>query len=228
MPVKFDQSLSVVTAKLLTMAQLAEDMVHTVILALTERNPALLAKVYDDEKKMDQLQREVDDDTVEMIGVYTPVAADLRMLLMVGRINGELERIGDQAVNICHNVEALLSEELLKPLVDIPRMATIAEDMLRRAVNAFTSRSVEEAAAVMRQDNEVDRTNDLLFKELLGLMDLNPRNIHRALGLILTARAIERVADHAVNICEDTIYMVTGKDVRHRHADLLQNHPKPV
>ena len=227
MPVRFDQSLSVVTSKLLTMAQLAEEMVHTVIRALAERNPSLLVKVYEDEKRMDQLQREVDDDTVEMIGIYTPVAAELRMLLMVGRINGELERIGDQAVNICHNVEDLLTEDLLKPLVDIPRMATIVEDMLRRAVNAFASRSVEEAKTVMEHDDDVDRINDMLFKELLGMMDADPKTIHRALGLILTARAIERVADHAVNICEDTIYMVTGKDVRHLHAD-LQNNTKPA
>jgi phosphate transport system protein len=219
MPLKFDQSLATVTAKLLTMAQLAEEMVHTVVRALSERNPALLARVRADEERMDQLQREVDDEAVAMIGVYTPVAADLRMLLMVARINGELERIGDQAVNISHNVENLLAEDLLKPLDDIPRMATIAEDMLRRAVNAFTTRSVEEATAVMKCDNEVDRTNDALFKELLALMDADPKTIHRALGLILTARAIERVADHAVNICEDTIYMVTAKDVRHIHAD---------
>jgi len=219
MPVKFDQSLSALTGKLLTMAQLAEEMVHSVIRALTERNPALLSAVRADEKRMDQLQREVDDEAVEMIGVYTPVAADLRMLLMVARINGELERIGDQAVDICYNVENLLAEDQLKPLEDIPHMATIAEGMLRRAVNAFATRSADEARAVMKRDDEVDRINDALFQELLALMDADPKNIHRALGLMLTARAIERMADHAVNICEDTIYIMTGTDIRHLPDD---------
>lgn len=224
MPLKFDQETAMLMEQLQQMGIIAERMTHTVVRTLVERKPDLLQQVYSDEQKMDELQVAVDDRTVEMIGVYTPVAADLRMLLMVARVNGELERVGDQAVNISHIVEDLLASEPLKPMEDIPRAAAIAEEMLWRSLHAFRTNSVQEAVIVLKQDEQVDALNDSLFKELVEMMDKSPGNIRRALGLILTIRAIERIADHAVNICEDTIYMVTGKDVRHMHgpADAVQ------
>lgn len=218
MPVKFDQDMARLMDQLQQMGILAERMTHTVVQTLVERKPELLQQIYEDERKMDALQIAVDDHTVEMIGVYTPVAADLRLLLMVARVNGELERVGDQVVNICRILEGLLAAEPLKPLEDIPRAAAITEQMLWRSLHAFRTRSVEEAQAVMKQDDEVDALNDGLFKELTGCMDKAPGKMQQALGLILTSRAIERIADHAVNICEDTIYMVTGKDIRHVEA----------
>jgi phosphate transport system protein len=218
MPVKFDQEMASLMEQLQQMGMLAERMIHSVVRTIVERKPELLQQVHEDEPKMDALQVAVDDRTLAMISVHTPVAADLRLLLMVARVNGELERVGDQAVNICHVVEGLLISEPLKPLEDIPRAGAIAEEMLWHSLHAFRTRSVEEALSVMKQDEQVDRLHDSLFKELLGLMDSSPSNIHTALGLILTIRAIERIADHAVNIAEDTIYMVTGKDVRHLHG----------
>jgi phosphate transport system protein len=218
MPVKFDQDMARLMDQLQQMGILAERMTHTVVQTLVERKPDLLQQIYEDEQKMDELQVAVDDHTVEMIGVYTPVAADLRLLLMVARVNGELERVGDQVVNICYVLEGLLASEPLKPLEDIPRAAAIAEEMLWRSLHAFRTRSVEEAESVIKQDDQIDRLDAALFKELISWMDRSPDKVHQALGLILTSRAIERIADHAVNICEDTIYMVTGKDIRHLHG----------
>lgn len=218
MPLRFDQEMAQLMEQLQQMGMLAERMTHTVVRTLVERNKDLLQQVGEDESKMDALQVAVDDRTVQMMSVYTPVAADLRLLLMVGRVNGELERVGDQAVNISHIVEDLLIAEPLKPMEDIPRAAAIAEEMLWRSLHAFRTKSVETAMSVIKQDEQVDKLNDMLFKELIGWMDKSPGNIRRALGLILTSRAIERIADHAVNISEDTIYMVTGRDVRHLHG----------
>jgi phosphate transport system protein len=218
MPLRVDQEMARLMEQLQQMGMLAERMTHTVIRTLVERKLDLLQQVHEDELKMDALQVAVDDRTVEMIGVYTPVAADLRLLLMVARVNGELERVGDQAVNISHIVEDLLCSEPLKPLEDIPRAAAIAEEMLWRSLHAFRTNSAEESVAVIKQDEQIDKLNDALFKELIGWMGKSPDNINRALGLILTSRAIERIADHAVNIAEDTIYVVTGRDVRHPHT----------
>jgi phosphate transport system protein len=149
--------------------------------------------------------------------VYTPVAGDLRVLLMITRINAEVERIADHAVNTCHSYEnlKLLEDPPLKPLVDLPRMVTIAEGMLHQALEAFMGNSADEAMAVIQSDDQVDRLNDQIFRELLTYMLADPRSINRALGLLLTARAFERIADHAVNVAEDVVYIVRGEDIRH-------------
>jgi phosphate transport system protein len=169
---------------------------------------------------MDAFQRSIDNETVRLIGIYTPVARDLRFLLMITRINAELERCADHAVSICHGYESLklLEEPPLKPLVDLPRMAGIAEQMLHRALAAFLKGSEGDAEVVIQTDDQVDRLNDQIFRELLTYMMGDPRSISRALGLILTARAFERVADHAVNIAEDVVYIVRGEDIRHVKA----------
>jgi phosphate transport system protein len=136
---------------------------------------------------------------------------------MITRINAELERCADHAVSICHGYEnlKLLEEPPLKPLVALPRMATIAEQMLHRTLEAFLGSSADESMSVIKMDDEVDRLNDQIFRELVTHMLSNPPDISRALGLILTARAFERIADHAVNIAEDVVYIVRGEDIRH-------------
>jgi phosphate transport system protein len=162
MPVKFDAALGEMMKTLDTMAVTSERMVRSVVSTLRERKPELLQSVCEDEQKMDMFQREVDDTTVEMIGVYTPVAADLRLLLMIARVNGELERIGDQAVNISYIVRDLVGKEPLKPLDDIPRMADTVMEMIRKAFHAFRTRSLEGAIAVLKSDNMVDEMHDKL------------------------------------------------------------------
>ena len=217
MPKRFDEDLGRLKQSVLTMGALAGDMIHKTLVALVDRNAESIREVMEDEKRMDLFQRDIDTETVRLIGMYTPVAGDLRVLLMVTRINAELERIGDQAVNICHSCEnlRLLEEPPLKPLVDLPRMATLAQEMLKKALGAFATGSAEESMAVIRTDDEVDRLNDRIFRELLTYMVRDSRNTERALGLMLAARGFERIADHTVNIAEDVVFIVHGEDIRH-------------
>ncbi|HOX04914.1 MAG TPA: phosphate signaling complex protein PhoU [Planctomycetota bacterium] len=217
MPKRFDEDLYKLKQDVLAMGTVAEGMIRKAMGVLVDRNPALIAQVLVDEDRMDAFQRSIDNETVRLIGVYTPVARDLRFLLMITRINAELERCADHAVSICHGYESLklLEEPPLKPLVDLPRMAAIAEQMLHRALEAFLKGSEGDAEVVIRTDDQVDRLNDQIFRELVTYMLGDPRSISRSLGLILTARAFERVADHAVNIAEDVVYIVRGEDIRH-------------
>jgi len=229
MPLRFDAALADVLQKLSDMGTLAEHMVENVILTLTQRKPDLLQSIYDDEKKMDGLQLEIDDKTVEMIGVFTPVAGDLRLLLMIPRISGALERIGDQTESICHRVQHMLTVEPLKPLADLPRMAEIARQMLRLSLKAFSERSTEYAVEVLRMDVEVDRIHAQLTDELIGHMERDAQDIGRALDLMMITRAVERVGDQAVNIAEATVYAVGGKDVRHMHLEKVDpGAPLPI
>ncbi|MCU0664561.1 MAG: phosphate signaling complex protein PhoU [Myxococcota bacterium] len=217
---RFNEDLSKLKREVLAMGALAEGMIRKTMSALVDRNPALIQEVLADEVRMDAFQRAIDTETVRLIGIFTPVAGDLRVLLMITRINAELERCADQAVSICYGYEnlKLLEGEPLKPLVDLPRMASIAEQMFHDSMEAFVHNSAEEAMAVIKQDDDVDKLNDQIFRELLTYMLSDPRNISRALGLILTARAFERIADHAVNIAEDVVYIVRGEDIRHVKA----------
>jgi len=217
MPKRFDEDLARLKQDVLAMGALAEGMIRKTMGALVDRNVAVIKEVLADEDQVDAFQRSIDNETVRLIGVYTPVAGDLRVLLMITRINAELERCADHAVSICHSYAKLklLEEPPLKPLVDLPRMAATAERMLHQGLEAFLSASADQAMAVIRSDDQVDELNDQIFRELLTYMLGDPRNISRALGLILTARAFERVADHAVNIAEDVVYIVRGEDIRH-------------
>ena len=217
MPKRFDEDLSALKREVLAMGGVTESMISKTIDALVEREPDLIRQVLADEEKMDVFQRSIDNETIRLIGVFTPVAGDLRVLLMITRINAELERCADLAVSNCYSYQnlKLLEEPPLKPLVDLPRMASLTEQMLHRALDAFVNGSAEEALAVVEADDEVDRLNDQIFRELLTYMLSDPRSISRALGLILAARAFERIADHVVNIAEDVVYAVRGEDIRH-------------
>jgi phosphate transport system protein len=217
MPKRFDEDLVALKQEVLAMGGVTESMIYKTIKALVDRRPELIREVLEYEEKMDVFQRSIDNETVRLISVFTPVAGDLRTLLMITRINAELERCADLAVSNCYSYEnlKLLEEPPLKPLVDLPRMASLTGQMLHRALDAFVNGSAEEALAVVAADDEVDQLNDQIFRELLTYMLSDPRSISRALGLILTARAFERIADHVVNIAEDIVYAVRGEDIRH-------------
>jgi phosphate transport system protein len=212
MPKRFDEDLYKLKQDVLAMGAVAEGMIRKTMGVLVDRNPALVQEVLAAEDKVDAFQRSIDNETVRLIGVYTPVARDLRFLLMITRINAELERCADHAVSICHSYQKLnlLEEPPLKPLVDLPRMAGITEQMLHRALEAFLKGSEGDAEVVIQTDDQVDRLNDQIFRELVTYMLGDPRSISRSLGLILTAQAFERIADHAVNIAEDVVYIVRG------------------
>lgn len=217
MPAQFDRDLNGLREKLLKMGAMAEQMTRDVISAVVDRQADLLDKVSQTEQFMDSLQNEIDEETVRLISVYTPVAGDLRILLASSRICAELERVGDQAMNIGFYAKTLLKEEPLKPLLDIPRLAELAEDMLKRALAAFTERSGEAARAVIRVDDKADQLHDQIFRELMTYVIGDARTISRVLELILIARSLERIADHAVNIAEDVVYIAEGKNIRHAH-----------
>ena len=153
-----------------------------------------------------------------MIAVHTPVAGNLRLLLMISRTTVELERIADLTIDIDHCAQGLLKENPLKPMIDLPRMAEISMEMLRKAIDAFVDGSIEKALAVVKMDDMVDHLNDQIVRELMTYVMGDPRNINRVLGLILISRAVERIADHAVNIAENVVYMVKGEDIRHIKA----------
>jgi phosphate transport system protein len=215
MPKKFDKGLAEVKGMILDMAKTADDMIRESMAALVERRPELIDDVLHSEEKLDRFQKDIDDHVIRLIATFNPVASNLRFLLMVARINSELERVGDQAVNITEDIRYLIEEPLLKPLVDLPRMAVIAREMLQKAVECFAADTDAGALEVIKRDKEVDDLNTQLFRELLTYMLADPKTISRSLGLILIARAIERVADHATNIAEEVIFLVRGQDVRH-------------
>jgi phosphate transport system protein len=147
------------------------------------------------------------------------MASDLRLITAAMKINSDLERIGDQAVNIAENALKLIRVPLLKPLIDLPRMAEMAERMTRDSLDAFVRRDSALARDVLARDDDVDRLKNQLFLELLTYMTGDPSTIERALALILVSRSLERIADHATNIAEDVIFVVEGKDVRHHHEE---------
>lgn len=216
MPKKFDQELAGLRRDVARMGEIAEGMIRNSMKALVDREEKLVQEVLKAEDEVDKFQVAIDDHVVRLIVTHAPVAQDLRLLLMVARINSELERMADQAVEICENVQLLLGAPPLKPLVDLPKMAELAGRMVHRALEAFAENSPEKALEILKSDDQVDALNDQIFRELLTYMMSDSRNIPRALALLLTARSLERVADHATNVCEEVVYLVKGQDIRHQ------------
>jgi phosphate transport system protein len=213
----FEDQLQELKGRLVTMGTDAESMIERAVKSLLERDASRLSDVFKTEAEVNQLHIEVDERVINLIALHHPVAADLRLAVMCTKIGGELERIGDQAVNICQNTTELLRYPPLKPLIDIPLMAEIARRMLREALDAFVRQDAVLAQKVLNTDDEVDAFKNQIFRELLTYMMSDPGTIPRALALILISRNLERVGDHATNIAEEVIYAAQGRDVRHRH-----------
>jgi phosphate transport system protein len=214
----FADELTALKQRLLVMGGLAEERVHVAMQSLLDRNRARLAEVLGGDAAVNALQVEIDDRCFKLLALQQPVAVDLRTIVAAVKINGDLERVGDLAVNIAEAVDRYLLHPPVKPLVDLPRMAGIAERMLRDALDAFVSQDMKLARAVLAQDDELDALKDQVFRELLTYMLGDPHTIEPALDLVLISRHLERVGDHATNIAEDVIFIVEGQDVRH-HAD---------
>jgi phosphate transport system protein len=211
----FDEQLQELLQQLVTMGRTAEAMVHAAVRMLIDRSEAAGPEIDAREQEVNALQVEIDDRAVKLTALQQPVAADVRTLFMASRISTELERIADQAVNIRQNARFLLQAPPLKPLVDIPLMAEIAEGMVRDALEALVRRDCSLAERVLREETKVDAFKDQIFRELLTYMMADPATIHRALALILISRNLERVGDHATNIAEEVVYLVKGRDIRH-------------
>jgi phosphate transport system protein len=213
----FDEQIQDLLQRLVLMGSLAESMIHAAVQGLIERSDARAGEVARQEREVNELQIEIDDRAVKLTALQQPVAADVRFLFMASRIATELERIGDQAVNVTQNARFLIQAPPLKPLIDLPLMAEIAERMVRESLEALVRRDVARADGVLEEEKRVDAFKDQIFRELLTYMMADPSTIQRALALILISRNLERVGDHATNIAEEVIYLVEGRDVRHRH-----------
>ena len=215
---RFDEELQHLKERLATMAGLAERAIGKSIKALVDRNVALAREVIQEDKAIDQLEVEIEEICLGLFARYQPEAKDLRFIAMVFKIVSDLERVGDQAINISERTLNLLNEPLLKPLIDIPKMATLAQQMLKDALDAFVRRDADVARAVCRRDSEVDQLNDQVYQELLIYMKQDAATVARAVDLILIGRHLERVADHATNIAEDVYYLVRGMSIKHHVA----------
>lgn len=212
----FDQDLQQLKERILYMGSLAETMIHIAIKALVDRKRELGKDVFRQEEEVNRLHIEVDDRCLKMIALHAPAASDLRFITAAMKINSDLERIGDQAVNIAQTTEYLLEEPPLKPLIDVPRMGQIASEMLKDALDSFVNRDENLARSVLVRDDQVDELKEQVFRELLTYMISDPSTIKRAIDLILISRNLERIADHATNIAEDVVFVIVGKDIRHR------------
>ncbi len=212
----FDEQIQDLLEKLVRMGRLAESMIQTAMRILIERDERLAEEVFRKEKEVNELQIEVDDRAVKLTAMQQPVAADVRFLFMASRMATELERIGDQAVNICQNAHHVLKAASLKPLVDMPIMGEIAEKMVRDGLEALLKKDCALANHVLEEEEKVDSYRNQIFRVLLTYMMADPGTIERALALILISRNLERVGDHATNIAEEVIYLVEGREVRHR------------
>ena len=202
---------------ILAMGGLVEKSIEEATQALILREPARFQAVYDIEKQINRHHILVDEACVKILARQSPLAADLRWIVATIKINTDLERMGDQAVNISHNGEHYLKEPALKPLIDIPRMAAEVRQMVRLCLDAFVRNDLNLAENVLELDDAVDRLKSEIFDELKRYMVTDSTSVGRALNLILIARNLERLGDHATNIAEDVIYALTGKDIRHGH-----------
>jgi phosphate transport system protein len=213
----FEEELQVLKQRLLNMGALVEERVHQAVLALIERRQDVAEQVAQGDGVVNALQIEIDDRALKLLALQQPIAGDLRLITSAIKINADLERIGDQAVNIAETVQRLIPQPPLKPLFDIPRMADIAQRMTHDSLDAFVKKDVHLARDVLHRDDDVDQLKDQVFRVLLTYMMADPGTIERALGLILISRNLERIADHATNIAEDVIFLVEAVDVRHHH-----------
>jgi phosphate transport system protein len=214
----FHEELEALQQTLLAMGGLVEDQIRRVMRALTERDDALAQDVIDRDRAVNTYDVEIDEKCVELLALHQPTAIDLRFITTAMKIVTDLERIGDQAVNIAQRVLELNREPQLKPYIDLPRMAERAQRMVKESLDAFVGRDTELARRVIDSDGEVDSLKEQIFRELLTYMMADAKTIPRAIRLMLVSRFLERVADHATNIAEMVIYMVESKMVRHSHA----------
>lgn len=211
----FDRDIEHLKELLLRMGAMVEDSINESIRALLERDIALAERVILADTAIDQMELEIDQHTVELIAKMQPAAIDLRFVAAAMKITPELERIADLAVDVCERAIELEKEPPLKPLIDIPRLAHISQDMVRQSLDAFVRRDAVLARQVILRDDEVDRLTEQSFRELLTYMLEDSRNISRAIRLTFVGKYFERMADGATNICEMVVYLAEGKVIKH-------------
>jgi phosphate transport system protein len=213
----FREELEELQSKLLEMGGLVEAAIHNSVLALVDRDEDKAKEVMWNEALVNQKEIEIDELATRMLALFQPMARDLRFITAVIKINNDLERMGDLAVNITERAMTLMREPAVKPLVDIPRIADLAESMVHRALDAFAKHDADLARDVLLADDAVDRLRDAVYDELLTFMQEERSTINRAVSLMFIAQNLERIADHSTNIAEDVLFAVKGVDVRHHN-----------
>jgi phosphate transport system protein len=217
--VHFQEELEQLKARLLEMGGLAEEQVRLAIKGLVDRDRALIARTLTSDHPINALHIEIDNRCFMLLALHQPMAVDLRAIVAAVKINTDLERVGDLAINIAEAGQLYAGHVPVKKLIDIPRMATIAQTMLHDALDAFVRRDIMLAQSVLDRDDALDALKTQIFRELLTYMLQDPATIEPALDLILVSRHLERIGDHATNVAEDVIFMVLAKDVRHHAAE---------
>ncbi len=215
----FEQELEQLKAKLLEMSALVESAVYRSVQGVVEKNEELAQQVLRNEGRINQLEIEIDDMAISLLALQAPLAADLRLVTAAIKINNDLERMGDLSVSIAQSALALIKEPLIRPLIDIPHIAGLAQGMVRKSLDAFVNRDAELARSVLASDDAVDNMRTASYHELVSFMEKNPQEIPQSLYLLSVIRNLERIADHATNIAEDVLFLVKGIDVRHHNEE---------
>jgi phosphate transport system protein len=216
-PRHFAEDLAGLNGILLEMAELSLLRVEQAVGGLVAADPATLDRVIRGDEEINRLQMEIDNRCFKMLALHQPVAVDLRLIVAAMKINDDLERVGDLAVNIAEAARRYIRHTPVKPLVDVPRMSDITRRMLRDAIAAFVARNAALGRDVLARDDEVDALKDQVFRELLTYMMSDHNTVEPSLDLILITRHLERIGDHATNIAEDVVFLVEARDVRHHH-----------
>jgi phosphate transport system protein len=212
---QFEDKLVLLKEELVSMAGLVEKAIESATLGLQNRDPWQISHVHQIEHSINAAHKSVDESSLKLLALQQPMAADLRLIVATIKINTDLERMGDQAVNIAHNSERYMKYKELKPLADLPVMAAEVQGMVREAINAFVKNDQALAREVLARDDKVDAFKGKIFRDVLEHIKLNPDQIEQGLALILVARNFERIGDHATNIAEDVIFALSGEDIRH-------------
>ena len=218
----FEQELEKLKAKLLEMSALVESAVYRSVQGVVEKNEELAQQVLRNEGRINDLEMEIDDLAISILALQAPLAADLRLVTAAIKINNDLERMGDLSVSIAQSAMALMKEPVIRPLIDIPYIAGLARNMVRKALDAFVNRDADLARSVLASDDAVDNMRTACYHELISFMENNPQQIGQALYLLSVVRNLERIADHSTNIAEDVLFLVKGIDVRHHNEERTQ------
>jgi phosphate transport system protein len=225
MDTHFQRELEELKESLLKMATLVEEAIRNSVQSLVKRDSELAQQTFKGEDQINTMEIEIEDVCLKLLALRQPLAADLRFITSAMKIVTDLERMGDQAVNIAERAISLNQEPQLKPYIDIPRMAEITQSMVKDVLDAFVNRNSKLARSVCARDDLVDGLNDQVFRELLTLMMSDTKTIIRAVHLMIVSRCLERIADNATNIAEDVIFMVDALVIKH-HADAKEEGKK--
>jgi phosphate transport system protein len=218
----FEQELEQLKSKLLAMSALVESAVYRSITAVVQKDRKLAEEVLQNEARVNRMEIEIDDQAISLLALQQPMASDLRLITAAIKINTDLERMGDLAVNIAKRALSLMDEPVVPHLIDIPHIAALVQNMVRQSLDAFVSKDAELAQSVLSSDDAVDALRNAISHELTSFMQGEPNRIPQAMNLLSIVRHLERVADHATNIAEDVLFYVKGIDVRH-HAEVAKD-----